>query len=341
MPSIPPRQYWVVCDSFSGASRFRQYSQLNIFTDGSRLQDRTGTGYVIDEGATEYDFASFSLPPHSTVFQAEVVAILQSVRHILWEACSLRPRYVKIFSDSRSALAALDARCSTCCTVRDAIHALNALAAVCHTVCLIWVPSHSGIRGNERADSLAKADTSVESPYLPLCPLSHSRGLVSQAVRETWANHWTDYAGGRMTKDFLPRPCPGRVRPLLSLDRPTLGRCVAFLTGHNNFRYHLSLREPGTSPSCRFCSLSPETAAHLYADCPRLSTFRFGLGGSFFVPSLPDSCTVEQIVTFLSHPPISAAMDDPHGLPFVIEHDWSDVDPEPPDSDSSLSPPSA
>ena len=141
-----------------------------------------------------------------------------------------------------------------------------------------------------------------------------------------------------MTKAFLPRPCSDRVLPL---DRPTLGRCVAFLTGHNNLCYHLSLREPSTSPDCRFCFLSPETAAHLYVDCPRLFGFRFGLGGLFSIPSLPDLWTVEQIVTFLSHPPISAAMDDPHGLPFVIEHDWSDVDPEPPDSDSSLSPPLA
>ena len=118
---------------------------------------------------------------------------------------------MKIFSDSRSALAALDARRSTCRMVRDATDALSALATVCHTVRLIWVPSHFGIQGNERADSLAKAGTladSSESPYPPLCPLSHSRGLVSHAINDTWAHHWTDYAGGRMTKDFLPRPCP-------------------------------------------------------------------------------------------------------------------------------------
>ena len=128
---------------------------------------------------------SFSLPSYSTVFQAEVTAILLSVRHILREARSLRPRFVKIFSDSRSALAALDARRSTCRTVRDTIDALNALASICHTVPLIWVPAHTGIRGNERADSLARAGTlaaSPESPYLPLCPLSHSCGLISHAT---------------------------------------------------------------------------------------------------------------------------------------------------------------
>ena len=79
----PPRRYRVVSDSFSGASRFCQLCQLNIFTDGSRLHDRTGTGYVIYEGANEYDTGSFSLSPSSMVFQAELVAILLSVRHVL------------------------------------------------------------------------------------------------------------------------------------------------------------------------------------------------------------------------------------------------------------------
>ena len=34
----------------------------------------TSTGYVIYEGATEYDSGSFSLPQYSTVFQAELIA---------------------------------------------------------------------------------------------------------------------------------------------------------------------------------------------------------------------------------------------------------------------------
>ena len=130
----PPQQYRVVKDSFSGASRFHQLCQLNNFTDESHLQDRTGTGYVIYVGANEYDAGSFSLSPYSTVFQAELVAILLATRHVLREARSLRPRFVKIFSDSRSALAALNACRSSCRTVRDTIDALNALAEVCHTV---------------------------------------------------------------------------------------------------------------------------------------------------------------------------------------------------------------
>ena len=51
---------------------------------------------------------------------------------------------------------------------------LNSLALSCNMVRLVWVPSHTGILGNERADSLAKLGTTAdapESPYLPLHPL--------------------------------------------------------------------------------------------------------------------------------------------------------------------------
>ena len=117
------------------------------------------------------------------------------------------------------------------------------------------------------------------------------------------------------------------------LDRPTLSRCISFLTGHNNLRYHRRLREPDVPLECRFCLLSPETASHLYAVCPCFSTLLFDLNGLFSIPSLPPPWTVDRVVSFLQHGPISSAMDDPHELPFTIEHDWSDIDPDPPDSD--------
>ena len=115
--------YRVVWESFSGSAKFHQSSQLNIYTDGSWTHDRTGTGYSIFEGTNEYDTGSFTLPEYSTVFQAKLVAILLAACHVLREARSLRPRYIKIFSNFQSAIAALAARHSSCRTVRDTISA--------------------------------------------------------------------------------------------------------------------------------------------------------------------------------------------------------------------------
>ena len=41
---------------------------------------------------------------------------------------------------------------------------------------------------------------------------------------------------------------------------------------------------------------------------------------------------MDRVASFLQHGPVSSAMDDPQNLPFPIEHDWSDIDPDPPDS---------
>ena len=165
------------------------------------MNDRVGTGYAIYEGTTEYDAESYSLPSHATVFQAELVAILLAARHVLNEARSLRPRYVKFLSDSRSALLARASRRSSCRTTIDVIRALNALTDMCHTVRLVWVPSHTGITGNERADSLARegaTNLAPESPYLPLCPVASSRATISRYIHTTWAKDWAAYTGGRI-----------------------------------------------------------------------------------------------------------------------------------------------
>ena len=102
-----PSGFGVIRASFSGLTKFHRPSQLTIYIDGSKMSDSVGTGYVIYEGTTEYDTGSYSLPSHTTVFQAELVAILLAARHVLCEARSLRPRYVKFLSDSQSALLAL------------------------------------------------------------------------------------------------------------------------------------------------------------------------------------------------------------------------------------------
>ena len=98
----------IIRASFSGLTKFCHPSQITIYTDGSKIDDHVGAGYVIYKGSTEYDTGSYSLSPQATVFQAELVAILLAARHVLNEARSLRPRYVKFLSDSRSALLALN-----------------------------------------------------------------------------------------------------------------------------------------------------------------------------------------------------------------------------------------
>jgi len=66
---------------------------------------------------------------------------------------------INIYSDSQSTLKALDNPKIVPRQVWECVHGLNELAKV-NFVNLIWVPGHSGILGNEKADYSASTDGS-------------------------------------------------------------------------------------------------------------------------------------------------------------------------------------
>jgi len=110
-----------------------------------------------------YPDGIFPLGTDTTVYQAEVFAVLQA-------AYTLAPMHVAeasidIFVDSLSTVQALGSavrgnqQMCECCMV------LNSLALQ-HAVTLHWIPAHCGYLGNETADGLAKeaAETQFLGP---------------------------------------------------------------------------------------------------------------------------------------------------------------------------------
>jgi hypothetical protein len=88
------------------------------------------------------------------VFQAEVFAILACAHDIINHGTP--EKHVSICSDSLAALKALGAVRTTSPLVRQCQEALNDISAT-HAVGLYWVPGHTGVRGNETADGLARS----------------------------------------------------------------------------------------------------------------------------------------------------------------------------------------
>jgi ribonuclease HI len=104
---------------------------------------------------------SFSLEKYTTVFQAEVYAIMTCAVENLDR--NYKKRNIYILSDSQAAIKALYCYQINSKLVWDCHQSLVKLAE-CNRVQLIWVPGHEGIDSNETADQLAKLG--YESPFI-------------------------------------------------------------------------------------------------------------------------------------------------------------------------------
>ena len=97
-------------------------NSINIFTDGPKF-DKLGGGVFSTELQIE---TSFRLPDHCSVYQAEVMAIVEAMKFLQ----SKRPREQNIFlfSDSQAALRALDSSFTNSKTIAECRKFLNEMA---------------------------------------------------------------------------------------------------------------------------------------------------------------------------------------------------------------------
>jgi len=125
------------------------------FTDGSKMREGTRTGVY---GQSVGRRLSSSLGRYATVFQAEIFAILVCACEI--QSQNRPEKYVNICSDSLATLKALEAVRTTSPLVHQSQKTLNDIS-IRHAVGLFLVPGHTGIRGNEIADGLARCGTTL------------------------------------------------------------------------------------------------------------------------------------------------------------------------------------
>ena len=111
-----------------------------------------------------------ALGSYLTVFQAELIAI--KTRAEILEEMNLRPNNIFICTDNPASIRALVSERSVSRLVSESKAALNRLE-IGHKVKIEWVPGHSGIPGNEKADGLARlgATTKLMAPE-PSCGIS-------------------------------------------------------------------------------------------------------------------------------------------------------------------------
>ena len=248
---------------------------IQCYTDGSHIDRKTGAGiYFKPHEILQLEDQAISLGKFATVYQAEVIAI--SAAADLMIKADIQNQTICILSDSQAALRAIASPRVKQLLVRDCIENLNMLSQQ-NQVLLMWVPGHSDIEGNERADTLAKmgAHTVCEIPE-PAVPVSYCRCRlgVRKWIQKEHAEAWKRADSCRLTKEAIRKTEKIPAKSLLKLNRGKLNQVIQILTGHGNLAYHRHKMGKVQSPLCPMCHEADETPQHFVGECPAYANAR-------------------------------------------------------------------
>ncbi|GBM64613.1 hypothetical protein AVEN_19357-1 [Araneus ventricosus] len=170
---------------------------FSVFTDGSRMNGRVGSAYVIFYGSDEIDFSMFRLSDNSSVFMAEVFAINKAVDEIIFR----KIEYDDLITDSRSTLKSLYSLREKRCFINNI---KRKVASYNGRINLKWVKAHEGTMGNERADFLAKLAIDKEEIDMYFGETkSENKLLAKNKMIQLWQNRRNSSKNGKLTRSFF------------------------------------------------------------------------------------------------------------------------------------------
>jgi ribonuclease HI len=128
-------------------------ANMKIFTDGSKTENHVGASMVAEKDSKEIHTNTQRLNTTCTVFQAELYGISTAIDWI--QSQGKKTSSYAINADSKAALLA-NANMHTTHPLAVAIRVKTIKLRNSTSINFHWVKRHAGLKGNERADYLAK-----------------------------------------------------------------------------------------------------------------------------------------------------------------------------------------
>ena len=148
----------------------------HIYTDGSKDKERVGCAVL-----RENDHQTMRIPDGSSIFTAEAKAIDLALD--LVDICNSCDKFI-IFSDSFSVLQALNHTSSKNTQIQNILQKHHTISKY-KTIVYCCIPSHIGIRNNERVDKKAKESLNLEQTVFKI-PFNNFKPFINRYIFDKW-----------------------------------------------------------------------------------------------------------------------------------------------------------
>ena len=250
--------------TYDGVYARGSQSRLEIFTDGSKIDNKVGAGVVFYVNDIEISKLKLKLADYCSVQQAEMLAISEALK---WTQKQKRQTWseIALFTDSRSSVDAIaNVHCLTPLIV-EIRQRSSEIKSNGTPITFNWIRGHTDIYGNEIADKLAKDATlnSKRSTDYADFPIAYAKHHFKQIAEIEWNTRYQTLTTGETTRLFFPTLKDAK---LFFDEMPTNYYLTQMLTGHGVFRSALkrwNLREDERCP----CGHAKQDVTHLINDC--------------------------------------------------------------------------
>lgn len=287
---LQPKTSWLTlhripnnCFTLLGSFDDVDHSQLVLYTDGSKNRRGTGAGFTLCYNNVTLNDQPIPMHSSCTNYQAEQLSIIAGLEYTASRDDLANYYTLTICSDSLSTISALHSGNSDNYLINCIKVAISNLSDHV-SVYLVKVNAHTGISGNEKADSLAKEGSTMLSSNISHFNLMSIAGYKSDLSKFLWTI-WLDYARNdnkplnrsalnSWTKSILPTArSTDDIQFYKNLHKHTSFFTTQFLVGHGCFGSYLHKFKIVDDPICPLCSDPLDTPYHTLFDCPNLCIF--------------------------------------------------------------------